>query len=189
MERNRGAAQSITAILAALQLPQRLIHDNPGGNGKTQRTHLVSQQWDSAHPVRCAVSKSAGKPRLSCRKPKRHPTDKLPRYMTPDRRYLKMTAAGGTMAKNSSSDRADQFHRISAVQPRPAHGSAVRRNPNGPIRCNGEPTAAQRRAILPVLGGISGSTNATRSGGSGQRIVTQQRRSCVCALADMRLFG
>src|SRR5205085_5001569 len=35
------------------------------------------------------------------------------------------------------------------------------RNPNGATRCSRDPVTAQRRATLPVLGGILGSTRTT----------------------------
>src|SRR4051794_29511662 len=38
------------------------------------------------------------------------------------------------------------------------------RNPRGPTKCRTDPVAAHRRAIFPVLGGISGSTRTTWRG-------------------------
>src|SRR5579863_8731180 len=61
------------------------------------------------------------------------------------------------------------------------------RNPSGPTRWSGDVVAAVRRAMLPVLGGISGSTSTTWNGGSvgGAR----RRPAGVGGSADMRVPG
>src|SRR5947208_3433019 len=57
------------------------------------------------------------------------------------------------------------------------------RNPSGATRCSRDPVTAQRRATLPVFGGIFGSTSTTFS-----RAVAGVRNS-PCATGSCRLFG
>src|SRR5579862_5676731 len=53
------------------------------------------------------------------------------------------------------------------------------RKPSGSMRCSAHPVAAHKRATLPVLGGISGSTSA-RCKGAPRTSSSVATRSCGC---------
>src|SRR6267378_7926640 len=57
------------------------------------------------------------------------------------------------------------------------------RNPSGATRCSRDPVTAQRRATLPVLGGILGSTSTTL-----RRVLRGSRKS-PCAAGFCPVFG
>src|SRR3954462_10078334 len=57
------------------------------------------------------------------------------------------------------------------------------RNPSGAIRCRREAVTAQRRATLPVFGGIFGSTSTTL------RRAARASRNSPCAAGFCPLFG
>ena len=46
------------------------------------------------------------------------------------------------------------------VEPSTTQARSSIENPNGPIRCNWAPVLAASRIMLPVFGGISGSSRA-----------------------------